>query len=249
MVSGAPAAIDAMKLMARKEWGVSPSAFKEAPCSTQSFTRLLVKIKNELIPIGDQEIRPHETTGTYLSAQTLKRWLDEGRPITLLDTRNDYEVKTGTFQRATDLKLRSSREFVTRAAEALRTQPQLFRDAPVVTFCTGGIRCEKASAALLKLGLKEVFQLEGGILRYFEENGSAHFSGDCFVFDWRLAVNGDLKPVTRSLESGRHRGGAGHAFSPPDDSPLPESDPLKDEVTETALAPVDTNCERAVDSQ
>ena len=82
------------------------------------------------------------------------------------------------------------------------------KDQTVVTFCTGGIRCEKASALLLKLGMPEVFQLDGGILRYFEENGSAHFKGNCFVFDWRLAVDEKLKPINRSespeTEFGRH---------------------------------------------
>jgi UPF0176 protein len=207
MLTGTRDAIDEFKLYSVQEFGISTSAFKEGPADSHSFNRLLIKVKREIIPIGDTEIKPHEQTAEYLPARELKKWLDEKRPLVLLDTRNDYEVETGTFRGALELGLGSSREFAARAKAAL---PEL-QNKTVVTFCTGGIRCEKASAALLKLGLKDVYQLEGGILRYFEENGAEHFDGNCFVFDWRLAVDGQLKAAPRAstenpqLGYGRHR--------------------------------------------
>jgi UPF0176 protein len=204
MLSGERNSIEALKELAMREFGIEKEAFKEAAVAAHSFNRLLIKVKRELIPIGDEQIRPHEKTAAYLSARTLKKWLDEKRPLVLLDARNDYEYSTGTFRGAVQLGLESSREF---SAKAKAARPGL-ENHTIVTFCTGGIRCEKASAALLKLGLKNVYQLDGGILRYFEENGAAHFEGNCFVFDWRLAVDGELNPVARSSAQdaafGRH---------------------------------------------
>ena len=164
-----------------------------------------MKIKQELITIGDPTIAPDRKTAERLTPAQLKQWLDEGRAFILLDTRNDYEIEVGTFRGARSFNLSSSREFTGKAKAALEE----LRAQPVVTFCTVGIRCEKASAELLKLGLKDVYQLDGGILRYFEEVGPAHFAGNCFVFDWRLAVDGELNPISRSddpdSEFGRHR--------------------------------------------
>lgn len=204
MLSGEPEAIEAAKLFATEAFGVDPSNFKKGEVSEHSFNRLLVKIKKEIIPVGDPAVRPDLKTAPYLPAKELKQWLDEGRPVILLDTRNDYEVEVGTFRGARTLNLKTSRDFAAKAAEAL---PSL-QGAPIVSFCTGGIRCEKASAVLENLGARDVYQLEGGILRYFEENGSAHFDGNCFVFDWREAVDGELKPQPRSVDPnaqfGRH---------------------------------------------
>jgi UPF0176 protein len=205
MISGTRESIDRFRDFSKLELRVPLSSFKEGTVTDHSFRRMLIKIKKEIITVGDSEVRPDERTATRLSAQELKKWLDEGKPMHLVDTRNDYEILTGTFQGAEDLGLKTSREFADKAAKKL----DAWKDRPVVTFCTGGIRCEKASAVLLKLGLNDVYQLDGGILRYFEENGSAHFKGDCFVFDWRLAVDGKLSPTSRSDDTeqdfGRHR--------------------------------------------
>ena len=151
----------------------------------QPFSRMLVRLKKEIIAFGVEGIDPRQQTAPRLSAATLKAWLDEKRPIHLLDTRNDYEVRLGTFRGAIATEIGHFRDF----PEAARRLPQSMKRAPVVTFCTGGIRCEKAAPLLQQLGFQEVWQLDGGILRYFEEVGAAHFQGECFVFDRRAGVD------------------------------------------------------------
>jgi RluA family pseudouridine synthase len=125
----------------------------------------------------------------------LKQWLDEGRPVTLLDTRNDYEIKLGTFKGAVAAGISHFREF----PEAVRRLPDAMKQAPVVMFCTGGIRCEKAGPLMEREGFQQVFQLEGGILKYFEECGGAHYDGDCFVFDQRVGVDPALQEAESTL--------------------------------------------------
>jgi predicted sulfurtransferase len=164
--------------------------YKENACSYSPFNRMLVKIKKEIIPMGNPEIRPDEWTAPYLSALELKTWLDENRDFVLLDTRNDYEIAVGTFEKATPLGISHFRDF----SRAVAQLPEETKKRPVVTFCTGGIRCEKAAALMKSQGFEEVYQLEGGILKYFEEHQDAHYQGQCFVFDWRLAVDGQLQP-------------------------------------------------------
>jgi UPF0176 protein len=199
MVNGSEAGVNALRFWL-EAIGVTEIKEHEA---IDSFERLLVKIKKEIISVGDPSLRPVENTAPRISAKELKTWLDEGRTVRLIDTRNSYEVEVGTFKGAEQWNLDSSRQFASKArAEAIDP-------GPVVTFCTGGIRCEKASALLQKMGWPQVYQLDGGILRYFEEVGAVHFEGNCFVFDWRMAVNGDLAPVPRSQEAnkqfGRHK--------------------------------------------
>lgn len=199
MVSGSEAGVASLRSWL-EAFGVREIKVHEAD---SAFERFLVKIKKEIISVGDPDLNPGESTAPRISPKELKAWLDEGRPVRLLDTRNAYEVEVGTFRGAEQWQLDSSREFAAKAAG------ELPGSAPVVTFCTGGIRCEKASAVLQKLGWPEVYQLDGGILRYFEEVGAAHFEGNCFVFDWRLAVDGGLKPAPRSSDPkqqfGRHK--------------------------------------------
>lgn len=168
--------------------GLADVAPKESPSSDQPFKRMLVKIKKEIIPLGRPDVRPLEETGRRLAPAELKRWLDERRDILLLDTRNDYEVDYGTFEAAVSLQLGHFREF----PEKLASLPPEARERPLVMFCTGGIRCEKASVVALRQGFKEVYQLDGGILKYFEECGGEHYEGQCFVFDRRVAVGTDL---------------------------------------------------------
>jgi UPF0176 protein len=165
--------------------------YKESYCYKVPYTRMLVKIKKEIIPIGDAGIKPAEWTAPRLSPLELKRWLDEGREITLVDTRNQYEIEHGTFENALNLGLDHFREIPSK----LESLPDEAKTKPMVMFCTGGIRCEKASIVAHQKGFKEVFQLDGGILKYFEQCGDSHYNGDCFVFDYRIAVDGKLQPV------------------------------------------------------
>jgi len=196
MVTGSPEGVGALKHWL-EAFGVQEIKEHEAE---HAFHRLLLKIKKEIISVGDPSLKPGESTAPRISPAELKAWLDEGRSFRLLDTRNAYEVEVGTFKGAEHWDLDSSREFARKAAG------RPVEREPVVTFCTGGIRCEKASALLQKLGWENVYQLDGGILGYFEDVGADHFEGSCFVFDWRLAVDGALKPVPRSSDSGKQFG-------------------------------------------
>ncbi len=162
---------------------------KESLSDHLPFRRLLVKLKKEIIAFGVAGIAPGSSTSPKISATQLKEWLDEGRPFTLLDTRNDYEVQLGTFQNAVPIGVDHFRDF----PAAVRKLPEALKDQPIVMFCTGGIRCEKAGPFMEQEGFREVYQLDGGILKYFEVCGAAHYRGDCFVFDRRVAVNPQLE--------------------------------------------------------
>jgi len=176
--------------------GLESLAAKESYSSRQPFRKLLVKIKKEIISFGRPEVSPATYTSPRLPPAELKRWLDEGREITLLDTRNSYEVQVGTFVGAVAPPLEDFRSF----PEVVDQLPEELKQRPVVTFCTGGIRCEKAAPWLELAGFETVFQLDGGILKYFEECGGAHFRGECFVFDERVAVTPELKPSQTTPE-------------------------------------------------
>lgn len=161
---------------------------KESVSDHQPFSRMLVRLKKEIISMGVEVIRPVQKTSPKISAQTLKQWLDEGKDVALLDVRNDYEIEVGTFKNAIPAGVDHFRQF----PAATRQLPESMKQKPVVMFCTGGIRCEKAGPLMENEGFKEIFQLDGGILKYFEECGGEHYEGDCFVFDKRVAVDPDL---------------------------------------------------------
>jgi UPF0176 protein len=167
---------------------------KESWSDTQPFKKMLVKVKREIIRMNHPTIRPSEGRAPAVAPATVKRWLDQGhddagRPVVTLDTRNDYEVDAGTFNGAIDWRLTKFTEF----PQALREHKAELEDKTVISFCTGGIRCEKAAILMHELGLPHVYQIEGGILKYFEEVGGAHYTGGCFVFDERRAVDAQLK--------------------------------------------------------
>jgi UPF0176 protein len=167
---------------------------KESWSDTQPFKKMLVKVKREIIRMDYPTIRPSEGRAPAVAPATVKRWLDQGhddagRPVVTLDTRNDYEVDAGTFNGAIDWRLTKFTEF----PKAVREHKAELEDKTVISFCTGGIRCEKAAILMHELGLEHVYQIEGGILKYFEEVGDAHYSGGCFVFDERRAVDAQLK--------------------------------------------------------
>lgn len=155
----------------------------------QPFTRMLVRLKKEIIAFGVPGIEPAKRTSPKLKAQELKQWLDEGRPVTLLDTRNDYEVKLGTFKNALPIGIDHFRDFPAAVAKL----PATLKEQPIVMFCTGGIRCEKAGPFMEGQGFKQILQLDGGILKYFEECGGAHYDGECFVFDQRVGLDPSLQ--------------------------------------------------------
>lgn len=162
------------------------------------FKRLLVKVKREIIRMNERGIRPQVVRAPAVDAATLARWLDagrcdEGRPVVLLDTRNGFEVDAGAFEGAIDWRLQRFSDFPA-AAAAHRAE---LEGKTVVSYCTGGIRCEKAALWLHEAGLQHVRQLDGGILRYFEQTeGAPHWRGRCFVFDERGALDSALQGST-----------------------------------------------------
>jgi UPF0176 protein len=166
---------------------------KESWSDTVPFRKMLIKVKDEIISFRQHGLNPAEHPAPAMSAQELKARLDRGENIVLLDTRNDVEVETGTFKNAVFWGNKNFTEF----ADAARTHVNELAGKTVVSFCTGGIRCEKAAPFLQSLGAKNVYQLNGGILRYFEEVGRDHYDGDCFVFDERAAVDPGLVPTER----------------------------------------------------
>jgi UPF0176 protein len=184
-VAGIRGDVDALLDRLRQVPGLAELPFKESFSADRPFNRMLVKIKKEIIAFGVPGIDPARRPARRLAARDLKRWLDEGRAVTLLDTRNDFEVATGTFDGAVAVGVDDFRDFP-------KAEP--VRRGPVVTFCTGGIRCEKAAPLLEREGFTDVWQLDGGILKYFEECGGTHFHGQCFVFDKRVALKPDLTP-------------------------------------------------------
>jgi UPF0176 protein len=163
-------------------------AVKTSISDHQPFSRMLVRLKKEIISMGVEAIRPLKNTSPKISATTLKQWLDDDKDVTLLDVRNDYEIEVGTFSNAVPVGIDHFRRF----PEAAKRLPETMKSKPIVMFCTGGIRCEKAGPLMEQEGFHEVYQLDGGILKYFEECGGDHYDGDCFVFDKRVAVDPGL---------------------------------------------------------
>jgi UPF0176 protein len=184
-IAGQQAEVDLLVADLRNIPGLEGLTPKVSESAQQPFRRMLVRIKKEIIAFGVEGIEPAKYTSPRIEARTLKQWLDEGRSVTLLDTRNDYEVKLGTFKGAHVIGVDHFRDF----PDAVRRLPEEMKQQPIVTFCTGGIRCEKAAPFMEREGFEQVWQLEGGILKYFEEVGGAHYDGECFVFDQRVGVD------------------------------------------------------------
>lgn len=159
------------------------------------FKKMLVKIKREIIRMNHPTILPEAGRAPAVDAQTAARWItdghdDAGRPIVLLDTRNDFEVEAGTFVGAMSLNLTKFTEF----PQALLDHKEELAGKTVISFCTGGIRCEKAAIFMGEVGVENVYQLDGGILKYFEKTGGVGYQGNCFVFDERRTVDSALAP-------------------------------------------------------
>jgi UPF0176 protein len=190
-VAGGRHGVDTLLAALRALPGLEDLTAKESLSADAPFRRMRVKIKREIIAFGVPEIDPARAPAPRLAPQELRRWLDAGRPVVLLDTRNDYEISAGTFRGAVPAGIRHFRDF----PAAVRQLPEEMKRQPVVTFCTGGIRCEKAAPLLIREGFTDVWQLDGGILKYLEECGSAHYDGACWVFDERVALDADLRPA------------------------------------------------------
>jgi len=171
--------------------GVPEFELKESYSQIQPHKRMLVKVRPEIVTLRFEGVDPAAVPAPYIEAKELKVWLDEDRDFLLLDTRKAFEFEMGSFDRAVNLGGKHFSEFP-KEVESLSKE---WRQKPVVTFCTGGIRCEKGAPMMQLKGFERVYQLKGGILKYFEECGGDHWRGQCFVFDHRAAVNPDLSPV------------------------------------------------------
>ncbi|MGJ8633734.1 MAG: pseudouridine synthase [Luteolibacter sp.] len=194
-VAGPADAVDRVMKRLREIPGLEDFEGKVSESEDQPFRRMLVRIKKEIIAFGVEGVEPGKRTSPKLSAKELKKWLDEGRKVTLLDTRNDYEVKLGTFKGAVIPEIDTFREF----PKAVRAMPEEMKEETVVMFCTGGIRCEKAGPFMEMEGFKNIYQLDGGILKYFEECGGDHYDGECFVFDQRVGVDPGLQETETAV--------------------------------------------------
>lgn len=161
---------------------------KESWSDAVPFKRMLIKLRPEIVTFRQHGVDPVNAPAPFMTPAELKRRLDAGEAIVLLDTRNDVEVEKGTFDNALFWGNRNFTEF----GEIARDHIDELAGKTVVSFCTGGIRCEKAAPFLRSIGAGDVYQLEGGILRYFEQVGHDHYHGDCFVFDERRAVDAAL---------------------------------------------------------
>lgn len=170
---------------------------KTHAASRVPFGRLRVRLKREIIRMNEAGVRPQAGRAPSVDAATLRRWLDAGRcdagrPVVMLDTRNGFEVDTGAFAGAIDWRLNRFSEFPA-ALAAHRAQLQ---GKTVVSYCTGGIRCEKAALWAAQVGVPHVLQLDGGILHYLEAlPGAPHWQGRCFVFDERQALDSELHGI------------------------------------------------------
>ena len=183
-LSGSKDNVNAFKAWLQTQESFSNMRFHQHKVDGIPYQRLKIKIKKEIITFRKPDVDVSNMRAPSLPPKVLKEWLDEGRDIVLLDTRNDYEVEAGTFVGALDLKLKHFGELPDAVAP-------LDREKTIVMFCTGGIRCEKAALHMQHQGFSSVYQLDGGILGYFSEVGGAHYQGGCFVFDERVVVASD----------------------------------------------------------
>jgi UPF0176 protein len=185
--------------------GLGDLEFKESTAQSPPFFRMKVKIKQEIVTLGRPEINPTQQVGTYVDPLDWNQIISDPE-VVVIDTRNDYEVGIGSFKRANNPKTDSFREFPEYVTDNLDPN----QHPKVAMFCTGGIRCEKASSYLLSQGFKEVYHLKGGILKYLEQvpPEASMWQGECFVFDQRVAVK-------EGLESGSYDlcYGCGHPIS------------------------------------
>ncbi len=195
-IAGDDDGVETVLAFLRAQPGLGNLEHKRSFCSRNPFHRMKVRLKREIVTMGDDEIDPTRRVGTYVDPTDWNEIISDPEVI-VVDTRNDYEVRIGTFDGAVDPGLVSFREFPEWAKTHLDPQ----RTPKVAMFCTGGIRCEKASSLLLREGFSEVLHLRGGILAYLAETEEVDsmWNGECFVFDQRVALDADLKPGEHRL--------------------------------------------------
>ncbi|MBN6152631.1 sulfurtransferase [Xanthomonas sp. AmX2] len=200
-LAGAPAAIDGFYAQLRRDARFAELRVKTSLSAQQPFARLKAKVKPEIISFRRDQARPLDAErAPAVAPATLRRWLrqgcdDAGRRVVLLDTRNAQEVAYGSFAGALTLPIAKFTEL----PAALAPHREALADATVVSFCTGGIRCEKAALWMRADGMDNVLQLDGGILGYFEEVGGEGYDGRCFVFDERVALDAQLRPLADAV--------------------------------------------------
>ena len=193
-IAGSREGIDSVLAFLRCDPRFSDLEHKESYAEFQPFDRMKVRLKKEIVTLGVPEVDPNKQVGTYIDPQDWNALISDPE-ITVIDTRNHYEVAIGTFHGAADPKTRSFRQFPAYVQQHLDPT----KHKKVAMFCTGGIRCEKASAFMLAQGFEEVYHLKGGILKYLEEvpTEESLWEGECFVFDQRIALQ-------HGLEQGSH---------------------------------------------
>ena len=190
-IAGTREGIDAVLAYLRADERLAALEHKESRADALPFKRLKIKLKREIVTIGVPGVDPLKLAGTYVEAEQWNALLEKP-DLLLVDTRNDYEVKIGSFRNAVSPQTQSFREFPDYVQRELRGQEQ----RPIAMFCTGGIRCEKATAYLREQGFEQVFHLRGGILKYLEvvPPEQSLWRGECYVFDERVAVGHGLAP-------------------------------------------------------
>jgi UPF0176 protein len=184
--------IEQYKKELHKDSRFSDIEFKEGPTSNHNFRKMFVRIRKEIVTSGFDIDTSKK--GKYVEPEELKKWYDDKEDFVIVDARNDYEYKIGRFKNAVNLKLDTFKDF----PKAVK-QLSKFKNKKIVTYCTGGVRCEKASAYLRLKGFKDVHQLHGGIIKYGENVGDKHWLGKCFVFDTRGAIPLDPKKQSQPI--------------------------------------------------
>jgi UPF0176 protein len=197
-IAGTEAAIDGALSAIRALPGCAELEHKESRAATMPFHRMKVRLKQEIVTMGEPQVDPVGQVGAYVAPEEWNALIADPE-VVLIDTRNAYEVAVGTFEGAVDPKTDSFRDFPNWFRE--HRDQLLAGKSKVAMFCTGGIRCEKATALLRAEGVDEVYHLKGGILKYLETVPQAHsrWNGECFVFDQRVAVGHGLAPGSHAL--------------------------------------------------
>jgi UPF0176 protein len=190
-IAGTRAGIDAVLAHLRALPGCEALEWKESPAETMPFGRMKVKLKREIVTMGQPDVDPRARVGHYVNPAEWNALIG-ANDVAVIDTRNDYEVRIGTFKGAIDPATHSFRDF----PAWWQAHAQDFQGKRIAMFCTGGIRCEKSTNWLLGQGVEEVYHLKGGILKYLEEvpEAESQWQGECFVFDKRVSVGHGLKP-------------------------------------------------------
>lgn len=182
------AGMSALKAMLQEQLNTNTISFKDSLGSRHPFQVFKVKIKSEIVSLGRPDLRPVDSKNNHLSPSEWEVALSQPDTV-VIDTRNHYEVKIGKFKNAIDFNLNEFNEFPDKIH-----QSGIDKDKRVLMYCTGGIRCEKALLEMREQGYRDVYQLEGGILNYLNEYPNQNYSGECFVFDYRVALDQNLQP-------------------------------------------------------